>query len=294
MTRHETTEPLATDASAGHREMSVGVAFCLLSVTMIQFGSALSLGAVTEFGASGATFMRFAIAGLVLTAIVRPRFRSFNSEQWRSAALLGASMAAMTLCFFSAMPRLPLGLLVAIDFLGPLAVATLGLSGWRLAWPAMALVGVVLLSHYGEGWVGEPTGVFFALGAAFGWAAYIRLLKRTGDLFRGLDGLAASLLAAAACTAPFGLAHAASAVTWNGLATMAGLAILVPLIPYALENAALRRMPTSAFSILMSLEPAAAAVAGAVVLGQSMATLQIVGTAFVVAASVGATRAASG
>ena len=156
----------------------------------------------------------------------------------------------------------------------------------------MALAGVVLLSHDGEGWVGEPKGILLAFGAALGWAAYILLLKRTGDLFRGLDGLAVSLLTAAACIAPFGLPHAVNVGTWDGLAMMTGLAILVPLIPYALESAALRRMPTSAFGILISLEPATAAVAGALILGQSMASFQVLGTALVVAASVGATRSA--
>src|SRR5690606_35603109 len=118
-----------------------------------------------------------------------PPLRRYSRAQWMSALGLGVTIAGMTLCFFAAIERIPLGLAVAIDFLGPLAVATVALGGWRLVWPAAALVGVVLLSHDGEGWVGEPIGVLFAIGSAIGWAGYIVLMKRSGKLFSGLEGL---------------------------------------------------------------------------------------------------------
>lgn len=116
MTQHEVLESSALDGGTTRRGTSVGIAFCLLSVTTIQFGSALSLAPVIEFGANSATFLRFAIAALFLTALVRPRFGDFTPRRWRSAALPSVAMAVMTTCFFSAMPRLPTGRLVAIDF----------------------------------------------------------------------------------------------------------------------------------------------------------------------------------
>ena len=201
----------------------------------------------------------------------------------------------MTLCFFAAIDRIPLGLAVAIEFLGPLAVATWSLGGgWRLVWPLAAFVGVVLLSHDGEGWIGDPAGVLFACGAGIGWGTYIVLMKKTGAMFRGLEGLSMSLLVAAAVAAPFGLPRAQEALNPEGLGMMLGLAVLVPLLPYALEMIALRRMPMSAFGILMSLEPALGALAGFLVLGQPMTPFQILGTGLVVAASAGATASATG
>jgi inner membrane transporter RhtA len=271
----------------------VGVALCILSIFSAQFGSALSATAIDDYGAGGAAFLRFAIAAAILALIVRPPLLKYSGEQWLAAVMLGAAMAVMTTCFFSSIQRLPLGLAVAIDFLGPLAVAAVALSGWRLIWPGAALIGVLMLSHDGANWVGDPIGVLFALGAGAGWAAYIILLKRSSNLFHGLEGLSVSLITAAVFTLPVGLSGAAVALSPEGLGLLLGLAVLVPLIPYALETTALRRMPMGVFSILMSLEPAVAALAGLVILGQPMSPLQAVGTALVVGASVGVTTAAA-
>ncbi|MFT4161147.1 EamA family transporter [Shinella sp.] len=275
---------------AGNAGLLSGVLLCLASMSSIQFGSAFSATAISAYGPSTTTFFRLVMAALVLALIVRPPVRSYSREQWLSALSLGATMAAMTLCFFAAIDRIPLGLTVAIEFLGPLAVATWSLGGgWRLVWPLAAFAGVVLLSHDGAGWIGDPAGMLFACGAGIGWGTYIVLMKKAGRMFRGLEGLSMSLLVAAVVAAPFGLPRAAEAFNPEGLGMMLGLAILVPLLPYALEMIALRRMPTSAFGILMSLEPALGALAGFLVLGQPMTPFQMLGTALVVAASAGVT-----
>ncbi|MCW5707196.1 MAG: EamA family transporter [Shinella sp.] len=264
-------------------------------MSSIQFGSAFSATAIDAYGPSTTTFLRLVMAAAILALIVRPPMRAYSRDQWKSAMLLGATMAAMTLCFFAAIHRIPLGLAVAIEFLGPLAVATWSLgAGWRLIWPGAAFIGVVLLSHDGAGWVGDPMGMLFACGAGVGWGTYIILMKKTGAAFRGLEGLSMSLVFAAIVAAPFGLPRAAEALNPEGLGMILGLAVLVPLLPYALEMTALRRMPMSAFGILMSLEPALGALAGFLVLSQPMTPLQMLGTALVVAASAGVTSSGKG
>lgn len=277
---------------AGNAGLMSGVALCLLSMASIQFGAAFSAVAIMDYGAFATTFLRLALAAAILTAIVRPPLRRYNRAQWLSALALGVTIAGMTLSFFTAIERIPLGLAVAIEFLGPLAVATVTLGGgWRLLWPAAALAGVGLLSRDGQGWIGDPAGMFFAFVAAVGWGAYIVLVKRSGRLFTGLEGLTMSLLVATAAAAPFGLWQAGAAMNPEGLTRMLGLAVMVPLLPYALEMTALRRMPLAAFGILMSLEPALGAMAGFLVLEQSLTAFQMLGTALVVAASVGVTSA---
>lgn len=270
--------------------MMAGALMCLMSMSSIQFGAALSAPAIATFGPAGASWLRLVFAALILAVAIRPPVLSYSRAQWISALVLGATTALMTISFFSAIQRIPLGLAVAIDFLGPLSVATLGYGlSWRLIWPAVAAMGVLFLAYNGEAWVGNIGGVLFACGAATGWAIYILLTKRIGVAFKGFEGLSMSLMIAAIVATPFGFASAVPALDWHGLAEMAGLALLVPLLPYALEITALRRMPTASFGILMSLEPAIGALAGFVILSQPMTVLQMTGTALVVAASAGAT-----
>ena len=282
-------------SGSGNARFLTGILLCFGSMSSIQFGSAFSATPIEAFGPSATTFLRLLVASAILAVIVRPPMRSYSREQWRSAILLGATMAMMTLCFFAAIERIPLGLAVAIEFLGPLSVATWSLgAGWRLVWPLAAFAGVVLLSHDGAGWVGDPLGMLFACGGGVGWGTYIVLMKKSGRLFQGLEGLSMSLLVATVVAAPFGLPRAGEAMSPEGIGMMIGLALLVPLIPYAMEMIALRRMPMSAFGILMSLEPALGALAGFLVLGQPMTALQMLGTALVVAASAGVTSGGSG
>ncbi|MDO3433264.1 EamA family transporter [Rhizobium sp. CBN3] len=284
---------LTAKASIAFGGVAAGGLMCLLSMSSIQFGAALSSSAISTYGPAGASWLRLAFAAIILALVVRPRIVSYNRAQWTSALVLGATTALMTMSFFAAIERIPLGLAVAIDFLGPLSVATIGYGlSRRLLWPLIAALGVLALAHDGEGWVGDIGGILFALGAGTGWAIYIVLTKKIGASFKGLEGLSMSLMVAALVATPFGFAGAVPQLDAYGLVEMAGLAILVPLLPYTLELIALRRMPTASFGILMSLEPAIAALAGFVVLAQPMTLLQMAGTALVVAASAGATFSA--
>ncbi len=281
--------PVAAPLTTGTAAALTGGLMCLLSMSSVQFGSAFSAPAIAAYGPFGTTWLRLLWAAALLAIVVRPPILRYSRAQWQTAGLLGASMAGMTLCFFAAIERIPLGLAVAIDFLGPLAVATFAFGlGWRLVWPLIAGAGVLLLAHDGNGWIGDPTGILFAFGAATGWGLYIVLMKKAGNAFEGLQGLSMSLIVAAIVATPFGLMEV-SRMTVEGVVAVAGLALLVPLIPYALEMIALRRMSTSSFGILMSLEPAIGALAGFLVLSQPMTALQVAGTILVVAASAGAT-----
>ncbi|NTF40556.1 permease [Rhizobium sp. AC27/96] len=270
--------------------IAAGVFMCVLSMSSIQFGSALSSPIINAYGPAGATWLRLVFASAALAIIVRPKILSYSRSQWLGVLALGTVSALMTTSFFSAIARIPLGLAVAIEFLGPLLVATLGFGLSRqLLWPIFAAIGVLLLAYDGEEWVGNLPGILFAIGAGAGWACYILLTKRVGNAFQGLEGLSMSLLVAAAVSTPFGFVSAAPHLTGFGLLEIAGLALLVPLLPYVLEMVALRRMPTSSFGILMSLEPAIGAFAGFIILSQPMTPSQMFGTALVVAASIGAT-----
>lgn len=282
---HQTINP--TGAAAG------AALLCVLSMSSVQFGAALSAPTMAAYGSLSTTWLRLCWAALVLALLVRPRLLNYSRPHWLAAGALGAAMAGMTLCFFAALQRIPLGLAVAIDFLGPLAVATLSVRRARaLLWPVLAIAGVVLLSRDRAGWIGEPLGVLLACGAALGWGSYIVLMKKTGALFAGLEGLSVSLIAAALVATPFGLAQTGLHLAMGQLAATAGLAVLVPLLPYALEMVALRHMAAGSFGILMSVEPAIGAVAGFVVLHQPMGVMQIAGTLLVVTASVGAVMSA--
>jgi inner membrane transporter RhtA len=262
---------------------------CVLSMSSVQFGAALSAPTMAAYGSLSTTWLRLCWAALVLAILVRPRLLTYSRSHWLAAGALGAAMAGMTLCFFAALQRIPLGLAVAIDFLGPLAVATFAVRRARaLLWPALAIAGVVLLSRDRAGWIGEPLGVLLACAAALGWGSYIVLMKKIGSVFDGLEGLSVSLIAAAVVATPFGLADSGIHIAAGQIAATAGLALLVPLLPYALEMVALRHMPAASFGILMSVEPAIGAFAGFIVLHQPMGVLQVLGTLLVVAASVGA------
>lgn len=294
-----TIQPALTPAQNGNnntrpaRTAATAALLCMLSMSSVQFGAALSAPTMTAYGSLSTTWLRLCWAALVLAMLVRPRLRAYSRSHWLAAGVLGAAMAGMTLCFFAALQRIPLGLAVAIDFLGPLAVATFAVRRARaLLWPALAIAGVMLLSRDRAGWIGEPLGVLLACCAALGWGTYIVLMKKTGSLFAGLEGLSVSLIAAALAATPFGLAQSGLHVAGAQIAATAGLALLVPLLPYALEMVALRHMPAASFGILMSVEPAIGALAGFVVLHQPMGILQVAGTLLVVIASVGAVVAA--
>ena len=267
-----------------------GTALAVGSMLSVQVGLAASVDVFDRVGPLGAAWLRLAWAGVILLVVVRPRLRDFDRRTLLACTVLGVVTAFMTILFMEAVARIPLGTASACEFLGPLGVAA-ARSGDRrlLAWPALAAVGVVLLT---EPWHGRVnlTGVLLALGAACCWAAYILLTQHVGDEVTGIGGLAVSLpvagLVGTAVAGPATLPHLDGQVLLIGL----GLAVLLPVVPFSLEMLALRRLTTAAFGTLMSLEPAIALVVGLVLLGQVPGPWPVLGIAFVVAAGVGAQR----
>ncbi|MBV6273431.1 EamA family transporter [Alcaligenaceae bacterium CGII-47] len=262
----------------------------LVAIMSVQTGVSLSLPVIQEFGVLSTSSLRLCWAALVLALFVRPPIHRYSRDQYRAALLLGAGMAVMTMAFFVALQTLPQYLTVAIEFCGPLMVAAWGARRvWALAWPLLAAAGIGLLLSGNIAQTGSISlyGIAFALLAATGWATYIVMMKRVGTAFRGLEGLATSLIVAALLTLPLGLIETGGRIPPLQLGYTAGLALLVPLAPYILEINALRRLPASAFGILMSLEPAAGALTGWLILSQRMTFLQVLGIGLVVLASLG-------
>jgi inner membrane transporter RhtA len=268
-----------------------GVALALASMTTIQLGAALSEPLFDRVGAAGTVAMRLALAALILLPFARPRLRGRSREDLGGAVALGAVSGLLTLSFFEAIARIPLGVAVTIEFLGPLGVALAGSRHARdVGWVLLAGAGVVLLT-LGDG-AGEPldaTGVAFAVLAAACWAGYILLTKRVGARWAGFEGLSVSLVVAALVTLPVGVAGGGGELIAPGvLLAGVGLALLV-LLPYAFELVALRRLPTALFGVLMSLEPAIAALLGFLILDQGLAVAGVVAVGMVSVASAGAT-----
>ena len=216
--------------------------------------------------------------------------RRWSLIAWATAVLLGVVSATMTVTFFEAIARIPLATAVAIEFLGPLGVAVLRRTGrWGLLWPPLAFAGVLLVT---QPWYGltDLVGIGFALAAGLGWACYILLTQRVGQRFHGVAGLAISMPAAALAATPVGLAQAAGHITPFVLLACLGLALILPVIPYTLELLALRRLDAGTFGTLMSVEPAAALLVGAVMLRQIPGWGQVLGIALVTVAAIGAAR----
>ncbi len=259
------------------------------AMTTVQLGSALAVPLFGQPSALGTAGLRLGWAGVLLLVLVRPRRRDVARADLLACIVLGAASAGMMLFFMLALAHLPLGTASALEFLGPLAVSVYGPGHGRRVWIAAAAIGVVLLTQPWHGGLDAP-GAGYALAAAACWAAYILLTQRVGDRVTGLKGLAVSMPVAGL----IGLLIAAPAitthVTWPTLWTMLALAALSPVLPFALEFLALRRLTTSAFGTLMSLEPAIATLIGLLVLGQMPGLAPAVGIACVVVASIGVTR----
>ncbi|MEU1284285.1 EamA family transporter [Kitasatospora sp. NPDC005856] len=272
------------------RRAGGGAAMALASMTCVQLGLSLSVGQFDRIGPVTASWLRLAWAGLILLVLARPRRSDFTRRGLRTCLLLGLVTAGMMSLFMLAIVRIPLGTASALEFLGPLAVSLYGARrAGSLRWSALAAIGVALLT---EPWQGgtDLAGIALALGAGACWAAYIVLTQRAGDEADGLKGLAVSLPAAALVTTAFVGPGAITGLTPSLVFTGLLLAALAPLIPFSLELLALRRLTTSSFGTLMSLEPAIATGIGAALLGQSPGPAGVLGIACVVGAGIAAVR----
>lgn len=260
------------------------------AIITIQLGAALSTHLFDDIGSGGTGWLRMLLGGLIFLAIARPRLSDYSSSDLRVALVLGLMTGTMTLFFLASIERIPLGTAVAIDFLGPLGVAVFRSQNRRnLVWPVLALVGVLLLT---EPWTGQVdlVGVMLAAVAALGWAGYILLTQVVGDRFGGVDGLAITIPIAALAASVVGIPQAWGNLTWEIMLQAVGLALLLPVIPFALELQALRRLTTAAFGTLMAIEPAVATVWGVLLLSQVPHPYQFLGVGLVVIAGIGAER----
>ncbi|MGZ4277883.1 MAG: EamA family transporter [Solirubrobacteraceae bacterium] len=270
-----------------------GVPLVLLAIGSLQFGAALAGTIFDRAGPAGTALLRAAFAALFLALIVRPRVRVHEPRHLRLAVLFGLLLGLMNLCIYESFARIGLGIAVTIEFAGPLTVAV-ALSRKRsdLACAAMAALGIVLLADPGGGRA-DVAGVLLALAAAACWAAYILVAQAAGRVFRGAEGVALAMWAAVLVPLVPGIAGGGSALlSPEVLAVGAAVALLSSVLPYTLETEALRRVPAHVFGVLMSLEPAVAALAGFLVLGERLSVRDLVAIALVIAASVVVTRSA--
>ena len=254
----------------------------------VQLGAALSIDVIETVGAAGASWLRLAVGAVIFLALARPPLRDIRRADLPALVGLGVATGLMSVLFFAAIERIPLGTTVAIEFLGPLTVAAVRSASRRaLVWPALALAGVVLLTEPWKGTI-DLAGIGFAAGAAAGWGVYIVFTQRIGDRFSGIKGLALTVPIAALATAAVGIPQAAGHLTLGVVAASIGLAVMFPVLPFALEMLALRRMTHTAFGTLMALEPAFGVLIGALVLHQKPSILQTTGLLLVIGAGAGA------
>ena len=256
----------------------------------VQLGSALSVPLIGTVGAAGTAWLRLSIGGLVFLMIARPPLRKVRRADLPALIGLGVVTGLVTICFLAAIERIPLGTAVAVEFLGPLTVAAVRSHSRRaLLWPGLALVGVVGLTEPWHGTI-DLVGLGFAVLGAIGWAGSIVLTQHVGDRFSGVTALSMTVPIAAATAAVVGVPQAAGHLTLQVVAAAAGLALLFPVLQYALDLLALRRMTPTAFGTLMALEPAIGLVLGLLILSQRPSPIQLAAIALVVLAGAGAQR----
>jgi inner membrane transporter RhtA len=266
----------------------------LAAVVSVQLGAAFAKGLVVDLGVAGTVLLRVASAALLLMTLFGRQRMRLSRRHLGLVVAFAAALAAMNLLFYAALARIPLAAAVTIEFTGPLAVAV---GGSRrlvdLLWVALAVAGVMLLTggvHDGL----DPTGVLLAFAAGACWAGYILLSQRVGQAVPGSAGLAIAMAIAAVLLLPVGVAGAGARLLEPGTVLLgAAVGLLSSAIPYALEMEALRRISARTFGILMSLEPAVGAIAGLIVLRETLRPRELAGIALVVLARAGVTRASS-
>lgn len=285
------TSPTARESGGSSAQ---GVLLVVAAAFVTQTGAAIAVSLFDHVGATGAVFLRLVIAAVVLCAVVRPSPAGLTRHTIGVVLTFGAALGGMNLLIYQAIARLPLGIAVTIELLGPLALSVVLSRKWSgVLWAALALAGVVLLSGVGPGsGVPDLAGVFFAMAAAAMWAVYILMSRQAGRSFPGTQGLAWAMVVGAVLAAPFGIASGGAALL-EPRVLLVGLAValLSSALPYALELASLRRLAAETFSILVSMAPAVAALVGWLILGQVLGPLEIAGMVLVILAGAAAVRA---
>ena len=263
------------------------------AVASVQSGAAIATRLFPDAGPGGTVLLRLVLSALILLCFARPTLRGRPRTDLAWGVAYGVALGGMNATFYEALSRIPLGVAVTVEFVGPLMVAVLGSRRLLdLVWVALAGLGVALLTTGGVGGI-DGLGLLLALIAGGFWAAYILLAQRVGRVYPGASGLTFALVVGAVVVAPFGLITAGPRM-WQGgvIARAAAVAVLSSAVPYSLELFALRRMRASVFGVLMSIEPAMAALSGLLFLGQHLQPREWVAVVCVMVASIGATRGA--
>ena len=288
---------METSAAAVGRTRGAAL-LALTSIVSVQCGAALATGLFDAIGPAGAVFLRAVFGALALVALLGLR-RGTRPRLWerppRDVLLLAVAVSAVTLFFYAALDRLPLGVTVTLEFVGPLGVAVVGSRRGRdVIWVLLAAAGIVLLSGGTGGERIDPLGVVLALSAGAFWAAYIVQSARVGAIEPGIRPATVAAVISALLLAPSGLIEGGGALlTPTNLAIGAAVGVLSTTVPYVFEMEALRRLPRATFGVLMSLEPAVAAAIGFLALSQDLAARELIAIALVVIASAGALRSAA-
>ncbi|MGA4841215.1 EamA family transporter [Streptomyces sp. G45] len=276
----------------GRRAALAPIGLVLAGCVSVQFGGAIAVSLMPRAGALGVVTLRLLVAAVILLAVCRPRLRGHSRADWGTVLAFGVTLAAMNGLFYQAVARIPLGPAVTLEVLGPLALSVLASRRLvNVVWAGLALCGVFLLGGGGGFGRLDGVGVAYALGAGAAWAAYIVFSARTGRRFPQADGLALAMAVAALLVLPLGVVESGAKLTVpSTLGLAAAVAVMSSVLPYTLELLALRRLPASTFAVMMSLEPAIAAIAGLLVLDQGLSAVESVAIALVIAASMGAVR----
>jgi inner membrane transporter RhtA len=275
----------------------VGPALLVVGAATVQeVGAAFAVGLFAYLGAAGATFSRLAVSGIILWVVVRPQVRGLTRRAWLVAIGLGCALGAMNLCFYEALSRIPLGITVTIEVLGPLLLSV-ALSRRRIAWlwALLAFAGVAAIG-LAPGWEAHVNGlgVAFAAGAALSWAGYIVATSRAARLFPRLDALAIATTVGALLTAPFAVFTIDGGAALHVAAIALVVALMSSVIPYSLELWSLRTLAPRTFAVLTCSSPVIAVLAGWIVLGQQLGWIACAAIVLVTGASVGAVRSARG
>jgi inner membrane transporter RhtA len=268
----------------------------LLSILSVQGGAALAKGLFPVLGPSGTVGLRVGISAVILLAAFRPKLHRLNAAEWRMFLPYGLVLGVMNLVFYHSLSRIPLGLAVTVEFIGPLSVAVFGSR--RLidaVWVVLAGAGIALITPWTAGSGVDPVGVALAFAAGVCWALYIIIGKRVSHLLSEGATVSIGMLVATVVVVPFAAAQGAFAhVTAGRFATGVAVALLSSAIPYTLEMVALKALPARTFGILMSLEPAVAALVGLAFLHEMLSPTQWLAVALVIAATAGSTLTARG
>jgi inner membrane transporter RhtA len=284
-----------TDSNGSPGSRLVPVLMILVAMVGIQFGAALAKNIFPVVGAQGSAALRLTFAAVILCLIWRPWRVAFGRQERIAVLVYGLSLGGMCLLIYQSLNTIPLGIAIALEFTGPLAVSLLGSRRLTdFVWVVLAVIGIGLLIPIAEAGGGlDPLGVGYALGAGVCWFLYIVYGQKTGKSVHGGTATAVGMVVASLLAIPFGVAKAGTAIFDLSVVPIAlAVAVLASVIPYSLEMVALQRLPAKTFGILMSLEPAIGSVFGFAMLGERLSWTQWLAIVCIIAASAGSTASA--